>query len=489
MTLDERRRAGRAGAGPHGRGGRVGRLGVHAQRRGARRRPGSGTPRPATAGRAGRCTGGPVLVKDNVDTAGPAHDGRARWRWPTQPHPSRDAALVRAAARRRHGRARQDQPQRVGQHPRRGLGVRVERLRRPDPQPLRPEPVRRRLELRQRRRGGGRPRAVRGRHRDRRLDHLPGGVQRLRRDQADGRASCRPTGVVPISRVAGLPRPDGDDGRATRPRCSACSPATAPTTRRTPSTGRLAGQADRRARGRRTGATAATPTPPPSGRSRCWPPRARRSSTTPTCRRWRTSTWDDELLVMLAELRAGLERLPRHPPRRRPAHAGRRRRLQPRARRRRARALRAVAVRAGAGRARRRQPGVRRGAGPLPAATAATTASTRCSRAHELDALVTPSYAPAMPDRPGQPRGAPRLLHRRRRAIAGYPLLTVPTGLAAGLPVAVSFWGTAGQRGDPGRDRARLRGGPRPGHRPAAGADVRAVRLSGPLLQQRRRRW
>ena len=28
--------------------------------------------------------------------------------------------------------------------------------------------------------------------------------------------------------------------------------------------------------------------------------------------------------------------------------------------------------------------------------------------------------------------------------MAGYPLLTVPTGLAAGLPVAVSFWGTAG---------------------------------------------
>ena len=29
-------------------------------------------------------------------------------------------------------------------------------------------------------------------------------------------------------------------------------------------------------------------------------------------------------------------------------------------------------------------------------------------------------------------------------AMAGYPLLTVPAGLAAGLPVAVSFWGTAG---------------------------------------------
>ena len=29
-------------------------------------------------------------------------------------------------------------------------------------------------------------------------------------------------------------------------------------------------------------------------------------------------------------------------------------------------------------------------------------------------------------------------------AVSGYPLLTVPSGLAAGLPVAVSFWGTAG---------------------------------------------
>jgi amidase len=28
--------------------------------------------------------------------------------------------------------------------------------------------------------------------------------------------------------------------------------------------------------------------------------------------------------------------------------------------------------------------------------------------------------------------------------MAGYPLLTVPTELAAGLPVAVSFWGPAG---------------------------------------------
>ncbi|MGZ4441741.1 MAG: amidase family protein [Nocardioidaceae bacterium] len=66
----------------------------------------------------------------------------------------------------------------------------------------------------------------------------------------------------------------------------------------------------------------------------------------------------------------------------------------------------------------------------------------RVLREHRLDALVTPSYAPAFPidlvnaeDHPGgctQPT-----------AMAGYPILTVPAGLAGGLPVAVSFWGTA----------------------------------------------
>jgi amidase len=64
-------------------------------------------------------------------------------------------------------------------------------------------------------------------------------------------------------------------------------------------------------------------------------------------------------------------------------------------------------------------------------------------REHELDALVTPSYAPACPidlvneeHHPGACTGP--------SAMAGYPLLTVPSGLAAGLPVAVSFWGGAG---------------------------------------------
>lgn len=64
-------------------------------------------------------------------------------------------------------------------------------------------------------------------------------------------------------------------------------------------------------------------------------------------------------------------------------------------------------------------------------------------RAHDLDALVTPSYPPAIPIDLVGPE-----MHlgscTSPAAMAGYPLLTVPTGLAARLPVAVSFWGTAG---------------------------------------------
>lgn len=65
---------------------------------------------------------------------------------------------------------------------------------------------------------------------------------------------------------------------------------------------------------------------------------------------------------------------------------------------------------------------------------------------HDLDALVTPSYPPASPIDlvnaewfAGACSGP--------TAIAGYPLVTVPTELAAGLPVAVSFWGTAASEG------------------------------------------
>jgi amidase len=63
--------------------------------------------------------------------------------------------------------------------------------------------------------------------------------------------------------------------------------------------------------------------------------------------------------------------------------------------------------------------------------------------AHELDALVTPSYAPACPIDLVNAEAHPGAC-TQPTAIAGYPLVTVPTELAAGLPVAVSFWGTAG---------------------------------------------
>jgi amidase len=62
---------------------------------------------------------------------------------------------------------------------------------------------------------------------------------------------------------------------------------------------------------------------------------------------------------------------------------------------------------------------------------------------HELDALVTPSYAPASPIDLVNPESFPGSCSSPT-AIAGYPLLTVPTELRAGLPVAISFWGAAG---------------------------------------------
>ncbi|MGZ4493915.1 MAG: amidase family protein [Nocardioides sp.] len=64
-------------------------------------------------------------------------------------------------------------------------------------------------------------------------------------------------------------------------------------------------------------------------------------------------------------------------------------------------------------------------------------------RAHRLDALVTPSYAPAVPIDLVNAEHHPGAC-TSPSAMAGYPLVTVPSGLVHGLPVAVSFWGTAG---------------------------------------------
>ncbi|QSR31527.1 amidase [Nocardioides sp. S5] len=67
-------------------------------------------------------------------------------------------------------------------------------------------------------------------------------------------------------------------------------------------------------------------------------------------------------------------------------------------------------------------------------------------REHGLDALVTPSYPPAHPiDLVNAEAFAGSC--SSPAAIAGYPLVTVPSELAAGLPVAVSFWGTAHSEG------------------------------------------
>ena len=63
-------------------------------------------------------------------------------------------------------------------------------------------------------------------------------------------------------------------------------------------------------------------------------------------------------------------------------------------------------------------------------------------REHDLTALLSPAYPPAFlidhvnPEHTAGSCSTPA-------AQAGYPLLTVPSGLAAGLPVAVTFWGTA----------------------------------------------
>jgi amidase len=64
-------------------------------------------------------------------------------------------------------------------------------------------------------------------------------------------------------------------------------------------------------------------------------------------------------------------------------------------------------------------------------------------RAHDLDAFVTPSYGPAVPIDLVNPEAHTGSC-TQPSAMAGYPILTVPAGLSAGLPVAVSFWGTAG---------------------------------------------
>lgn len=64
-------------------------------------------------------------------------------------------------------------------------------------------------------------------------------------------------------------------------------------------------------------------------------------------------------------------------------------------------------------------------------------------REHSLDALISPPYGPAGPiDLVNEEHNWGTTT--QPAAMAGYPLVTVPSGLVHGLPVAVSFWGTAG---------------------------------------------
>jgi len=63
-------------------------------------------------------------------------------------------------------------------------------------------------------------------------------------------------------------------------------------------------------------------------------------------------------------------------------------------------------------------------------------------RDNQLDALVSPSYSPAWSIdlvNGDQVLGG----SSSHAALAGYPLLTVPSGLVSGLPVGLTFSGTA----------------------------------------------
>lgn len=152
--------------------------------------------------------------------------------------------------------------------------------------------------------------------------------------------------------------------------------------------------------------------------------------------------WDDEMLVLLAEFRAGVEdylatrdgdvpRTLQEVVDFNVAHAG------------------TELAHFGQGLFERALAGPRAGSPEHLAARQRGIAATRDDgidrvlREHGLDALVTPSYAPAHPIDLVNPESFPGAC-TGPSAVAGHPLVTVPTELAAGLPVAVSFWGTAG---------------------------------------------
>ena len=119
------------------------------------------------------------------------------------------------------------------------------------------------------------------------------------------------------------------------------------------------------------------------------------------------SVWEDELVVLLAEFRSGLERYLATRTGDVPRTLEERRGVQPRARRRGAGALRAVAVRARAGRAGDRGRGLPRGAGPLCGGVAHDGIDA-VLREHRARRAGHPVVRAREPDRPGQPRVASR---------------------------------------------------------------------------------
>ncbi len=104
----------------------------------------------------------------------------------------------------------------MGQLPLDPLDQRVERARWPDQQPARARPQPLRLVVRVGRRRRRFPRPGRDRHRDGRLDPLPGRCLRRRRDEADARPAQRRGHRAHLG-GAGHPRPDGALGGRRRP--------------------------------------------------------------------------------------------------------------------------------------------------------------------------------------------------------------------------------------------------------------------------------
>ena len=262
----------------------------------------------------------------------------------------------------------------------------------------------------QRRRGRGRADPLRRRHRDRRLDHLSGRLQRVRRTEADGRPGpdrrSRPDLVV-----TGLARPVDRDGRrgGGAARC-------AHRRRRRPL--RAATRRGWRASGsaspaRCSGATARRPTRSPSRRCPCCRPQGAVIVDETDLESMVDYSFDDELVVLLAEFRVELGRYLATRDGDGPQSHGRRGRLQPRARRHRAAVVRPVVPRAGPRRSRPGLGGVRRGPGQVPQRRAATTDRRRAARARARR-VRDPVVRPGDPDRPRQRRDAPRCLHAAR---------------------------------------------------------------------------